>query len=62
LPAFRSIYRDVNYDYKEIISKEVSNPYHSDNESPLPKGALAAFLKENHLLTSDNTESEHPAE
>jgi FlaA1/EpsC-like NDP-sugar epimerase len=55
LPAFRSIYRDVNYDYKEIISKEVSNPYHSDNESSLPKGALAAFLKENHLLTSDNT-------
>jgi FlaA1/EpsC-like NDP-sugar epimerase len=55
LPAFRSIYRDVNYDYKEIISKEVNNPYHSDNESPLPKGALAAFLKENHLLTGDNT-------
>jgi FlaA1/EpsC-like NDP-sugar epimerase len=43
LPAFRSIYRDVNYDYKEIISKEVT------------KGALAAFLKENHLLTGDNT-------
>ena len=55
LPAFRSIYRDVNYDYKEIISKEVNNPYHSDNESPLPKGDLAAFLKENHLLTNDKT-------
>ena len=55
LPAFRSIYRDVNYDYKEIISKEVNNPYHSDNESPLPKGALAAFLKENQLLISDKT-------
>ena len=61
LPAFRSIYRNVNYDYKEIISKEVNNPYHSDNQSPLPKGDLAAFLKEHNLLTSDDTESEHPA-
>ena len=56
LPAFRSIYRNVNYDYKKILSKEVNNPYHSGNESPLPKGTLAAFLKEHNLLTSDDTE------
>ena len=62
LPAFRSIYRNVNYDYKKILSKEVNNPYHSDNESPLTKGALAAFLKENNLLAGENTVSEQPAE
>jgi len=56
LPAFRSIYRNVNYDYKKILSKEVNNPYHSGNESPLPKGTLAAFLKEHNLLTSNDTE------
>ena len=53
LPAFRSIYRNVNYDYKEIISKEVDNPYHSGNESPLSKSALAAFLKDNKLLADE---------
>ena len=62
LPAFSSIYRNVNYDYKEIISKEVNNPYHSGNESPLSKGALASFLKGNNLLASDSIEAKHPAE
>jgi FlaA1/EpsC-like NDP-sugar epimerase len=62
LPAFSSIYRNVNYNYKNIISKEVNNPYHSGNEAPMTRDSLARFLKENNLLTSDITESEHPAE
>jgi len=62
LPAFSSIYRNVNYDYEEIISKDVKNSYHSGNESPMSKDTLAKFLRENHLLDSDKTESEHPAE
>ncbi len=62
LPAFGSIYRKVNYHYREIISKEVKNPYHSGNESPLSKDTLAKFLRENKLLDRDETEAEHPAE
>lgn len=54
LPAFRSIYRHVNYDYQELVAKEVTNPYHSGNESPMSKEALAKFLKANNLLADDN--------
>ena len=57
LPAFLSIYRNVNYDYNEIISKEVNNSYDSGHESPMSKAALAAFLKENNLLTSDQIQN-----
>ena len=57
LPAFLSIYRNINYDYNEIISKEVNNSYGSGNEPPLSKGALAAFLKENNLLTSNHNQN-----
>ena len=50
LPAFTHIYRDINYEYPDVRSKDVSNPYHSENETPLSKDQLAAFLRENSLL------------
>ena len=62
LPAFASIYRDISYDYSDIQSKEVANPYHSGNETPLTRDHLARFLKENDLLFEDPDEKEEPAE
>jgi FlaA1/EpsC-like NDP-sugar epimerase len=50
LPAFREIYRDITFQYPEIISKEVTRAYHSDTETPLSKEQLAAFLEKNKLL------------
>ena len=50
LPAFKNIYRDIHYDYKNIVSKSVKSAYHSGNESPLTEKELADFLKQNHLL------------
>lgn len=62
LPAFTSFFRDICYVYPNILSKTVTNPYHSGNEPPLTKPALKEFLKTNNLLLEDPTEGEHPAE
>jgi FlaA1/EpsC-like NDP-sugar epimerase len=51
LPAFREIYRDIEFDYPDVTSKEVTSAYHSGTQKPLSKTQLAAFLKENRLLT-----------
>ena len=53
LPAFREIYRDIEFDYPEVTSKKVSRAYHSGAETPLSKRRLAAFLKENNLLQKE---------
>ena len=50
LPAFRDMYRDIGFEYPDVISKEVTRAYHSGNETPLSKAQLAQFLKKNNLL------------
>ena len=60
LPAFRGLYRDISYEYPDILSQSVTNPYHSGNETPLTKDGLATFLFENELLHEDPKEIMHP--
>jgi FlaA1/EpsC-like NDP-sugar epimerase len=50
LPAFPSLYRNIDYDYPDLVSKEVDNPYNSSNEPFLTKDELAMFLRVNRLL------------
>ncbi len=50
LPAFRSLYREIEYNYTNIISNKVSSPYHSNLEKPLSNDTLVRFLYENDLL------------
>lgn len=50
LPAFRGIYRDISYLYKNVISEDVDNPYNSANEKALTQDELLKFLKDNNLL------------
>lgn len=54
LPAFRDMYRDIVFEYQDLISKEVTRAYHSGNETPLSKVQLAKFLKKNNLLKLEN--------
>lgn len=61
LPAFTSLYRDVDYDYPEIVSRSVDNPYHSGVEKPLDSVGLTALLKENNLLFEDEHVKQHPS-
>ncbi len=61
LPAFRGIYRDIEYNYPEIINNQLSNPYNSSHESPLEQGELLTFLNENNILASVDVTDSQPA-
>ncbi|MDH3589497.1 MAG: polysaccharide biosynthesis protein, partial [Gammaproteobacteria bacterium] len=50
LPAFRGLYSDINYDYPQVVSQDVTDPYVSSREAPLSREALIGFLRANHLL------------
>lgn len=60
-PSFQSLYRKIDYKYDDIISEDVTNPYHSGNEPKLSKSALKNFLVSNKLL-DESLDAEHPAE
>lgn len=61
LPAFRRLYRRIEYNFTEVISKEIAQPYNSSNEAALSKKDLMLFLRE-HKLLEDMVESEEPTE
>ena len=58
LPAFRGIYSDIEYDYSEIVSETVKDPYVSEQQSSLTVEEVKRFLKSNNLLSdsSNNTQ------
>jgi len=60
LPAFTSLYRSIQYDYRNILSREVTSAYNSSNEQPLNQLELLHFLRQNGLLHEQATH--HPAE
>mgnify|MGYP005854597931 FL=1 len=62
IPAFRCVFRNIEYQYPNTLSNEVTNPYNSANEPALSKGELRKFLIKNHLLEEDLSDQEHPAE
>jgi len=59
LPAFTNLYRKVTFSYNDLVTKEVSNPYHSGIESPWSQEELALFLHKNNLLP-EGSETNHP--
>ncbi len=61
LPAFKNLYQKNVHDYPDVISRDVTNPYLSADETPLSKSELAAFLDTNRLL-EETLEVRHPAE
>lgn len=62
LPAFRSLYRSIEYAYENIISNTVDKPYSSDKEAPLSQNQLSEFITDNHLLDDALSEKYHPAD
>jgi FlaA1/EpsC-like NDP-sugar epimerase len=61
-PAFKSIYKNISYNYEDIQSYNVNNPYNSTYEQPLAKESLKQFLYDNRLIIEDPNESKHPEE
>lgn len=50
LPAFKNIYRDIDYAYAGLVTKKVKDPYHSGREQPLSDAELTDFLRRHKLL------------
>ncbi len=61
LPAFRGMYRQITYQYQDVVSDTVTNPYNSANEQPLSKEELRSFLAEANLLTPRALPANQPA-
>ena len=59
-PAFSGLYREIIYEYPNVVSMEVTNPYISENEKHLTQEELLEFLKRNRLL--EEIKEEQPAE
>lgn len=52
MPAFRGVYREIKYDYPEIITDHLSNPYNSSHEASLSQDELLKFLNDNNILST----------
>lgn len=50
LPAFKSLYQEIIYDYPDMAQIGVDNPYNSSIEPAMSKDELREYLLENHLL------------
>ena len=51
LPAFRGIYHDINYNYPNILSSTVTDPYVSGQQKSMTVAEIREFLNANNLLT-----------
>jgi FlaA1/EpsC-like NDP-sugar epimerase len=60
LPAFRGLYKDIAYEYEDVISTSVTDPYISAEEPCLDPDALRHFLLSNNLLDLDRYDDNHP--
>ena len=50
LPAFKGAYRNISYEYENIVADKVSNPYNSSIEPALNREQLAEYLTANGVL------------
>lgn len=50
LPAFKSVYEDIEYTYPGMRGHRVDRPYNSSIEPALDREALRCYLIDNHLL------------
>jgi FlaA1/EpsC-like NDP-sugar epimerase len=51
LPAFRSVYEEIGYDYADIVSTDVRDAYVSSPENALSIEELRAYCEQHELLT-----------
>jgi FlaA1/EpsC-like NDP-sugar epimerase len=50
IPAFRSIYDKIHYEYHDILSENVKKSYISADEEPMKKETLRRYLEENKII------------
>jgi hypothetical protein len=62
LPAFRAMYRNIDYSYPGLAGKPVANPYNSSQEPAISQEEIKGFLGTHQLLPDDLNQPEKPAE
>jgi FlaA1/EpsC-like NDP-sugar epimerase len=62
LPAFRSLYREIEYEYEDVIRTGLDKAYHSANEPALDKKVLRDFLVTNKLIEEFDECRTHPTQ
>jgi len=50
LPAFRSVYRAIEYDYPDLMTDQVSEPYVSNRYAPMSREELREYIAGNKLI------------
>ena len=50
MPAFRSVYEDIAYDYADIVNANVTDPYVSSPDNSMSLGSLRDFCLDHDLL------------
>lgn len=62
LPAFRSLYREIEYAYSDVLNESLDKAYHSANEPALSQKELLEFLRTNKLIEEFDECRTHPTE
>ncbi len=55
MPAFKSVYRDLRYEYPEVVAKTVTDPYHSANRPAMSAEQLRTYLYTHGLISGPGT-------
>lgn len=55
LPAFKSVYEEINYSYPGMTGIGLERPYNSAIEQPMSREALWAYLLQHQLLKEEDT-------
>lgn len=50
LPAFRSVYENIDYNYPGVVSEEVDNPYASAESNAMKRAEIREYLEEHRIL------------
>jgi len=50
VPAFKTVYKSIEYDYPDVVSGRVARAYQSSLEAPLSRAQLSEYLRQGGLL------------
>lgn len=53
LPAFKSVYQQIDYHYDDVVSDRIETPYNSRLETSMTRDEIRAYLVEHGILDGD---------
>lgn len=62
IPAFRGLYKDIDYKYPGVVSETVDRPYISATEASMDRKQIAHYLRDHQILERELDQNGHPAQ